>query len=82
MDSSSEDDVRMVAITGLLLRRRLRRRRRRMWIRPLLQMRTRQGAFHNLIKEMRLSDPKKHFNFFRMTRETFSPPVYQPCLRT
>ena len=32
---------------------------------------TSQGAFHNLIKEMRLSDPEKHFNFFRMTRETF-----------
>ena len=42
-----------------------------MWIRPLLQMRTRQGAFHNLIKEMRLSDPEKHFSYFKMTKETF-----------
>ena len=72
MDSLSEDDALMVAITaGLLIRRRLRRRKRRMWVRPLLQMRTRQGAFHNLIGEMRLSDPEKHFNYLRMTKETF-----------
>ena len=32
---------------------------------------TRQGAFHNLIGEMRLSDPEKHFNYLRMTKETF-----------
>ena len=71
MDSSSEDDALMVAITaGLLIRRRLRRQKRRMWVRPLLQMRTRQ-AFHNLIGEIRLSDPEKHFNYLRMTKETF-----------
>ena len=71
MDSSSEDDALMVAITaGLLIRRRLRRQKRRMWVRPLLQMRTRQ-AFHNLIGEIRLSDPEKHFNYLRMSKETF-----------
>ena len=71
MDSSSEDDALMVAITaGLLIRRRLRRQKRRMWVRPLLQMWTRQ-AFHNLIGEIRLSDPEKHFNYLRMTKETF-----------
>eukprot|EP00731_Ephydatia_muelleri_P032027 Em0023g534a len=32
-----------------------------MWIRPMLQMRSRQGAFNNLLQEMRLTDPEKHF---------------------
>ena len=36
-----------------------------------MQMRMRQGAYHNLVKEMRLTDPEKHFNFFRMTKGTF-----------
>ena len=42
-----------------------------MWIRPLLQMRTRQGAFHHLVQEMRLTDRESHVRYFRMTKETF-----------
>lgn len=31
-----------------------------------------QGAFHNLIQEMRLSDTKRFVNYLRMTSEIFN----------
>ena len=77
MESSDEDDIQIALILALILRRRRRRRRtakrrrRRVWVRPLLQMRTRQGAYNNLIQEMRLTDSESHFTFLRMSKETF-----------
>ena len=73
MDSSDEEEAQIALMVGLLLRRRIRRSRvnRTMWIRPILQMRSRQGVSHNLLQEMRLTDPEKHFNYLRMTKETF-----------
>ena len=70
-----EDDVQTALILGLILRRKRRkfaaRGKKRMWVRPLLQMRTRQGTYNNLIQEMRLGDRECHFSFLRMSRETF-----------
>ena len=78
MDSSEEEDLQVALMLGLVLQRRVARRRvvrmrrkRRMWVRPLLQRRRRQGAYHQLIQEMRRNDPERHFGYIRMTKETF-----------
>ena len=75
MESSDEEDVQTALILGLILRRKRRksaaRGKKRMWVRSLLQMRTRQGTYNNLIQEMRLGDCESHFSFLRMSRETF-----------
>ena len=75
MESSDDEDVQTALVLGLILRQKRRksaaRRKRSVWVRPLLQMRTRQGTYNNLIQEMRLSDPESHFSFLRMSKETF-----------
>ena len=75
MDSSDEDDAQTALILGLIVRRRRRRaysrRKRSVWVRSLFQKRTKQGAYHNLLQEMRLSDPESHFSYLRMSKETF-----------
>ena len=45
--------------------------KKRIWVRPLLQIRTRQGTYNNLIQGMRLDDRESHFSFLRMSGETF-----------
>ena len=61
----------------LLLRRRRRRwirrrrRQRRMRARQIFQQRPRQGEYHQLLQEMRLSDPDSHFKYLRMTKGRF-----------
>ena len=72
---------------GLTLRRRARRhraqrRKRKMWVHPMLQMRRRQGAFHQLIQELRLSDHERHFGYLRMTKETFDLLLQKVRLQT
>ena len=42
-----------------------------MWVRPLLQNRRKQGAFHQLLQEMRLCDRERHFGYLRMSKDTF-----------
>ena len=34
--------------------------------------RRQQGEYHNLLQEMRLSDPESHFRYLRMSRERFN----------
>ena len=64
-------------ILCLLLRRRRRRRvtrrnrQRTMRARKIFQQRPEQGEFHQLLQEMRLSDPDSHFKYIRMTKERF-----------
>ena len=76
-ESSGEEEylnlVKATIIMGLLRRRRRRCRRtyRRMWVRPIYRRRRQQGDYHNLLQEMRLSDPESHFKFLRMSREKF-----------
>ena len=65
-----------IAIILLLRRRRRRKRmmqrsRRRFWVRDILSRRLQQGAYHNLLQEMRLSDPESHFSYLRMSKERF-----------
>ena len=70
MANSSEEDLTTVLILGILHRRRQRRRIRTVWVRPLFTRRH-QGEYHNLLQELRLSDPNCHFKYLRMSRERF-----------
>ena len=41
------------------------------WVRQIFTKRREQGEFHNLIQEMRLVDPERHFRYLRMSKYTF-----------
>ena len=60
--SREEEEMRLLML--LFRRRRLRRKRkisRKVWVRKMLRMRGKQGAFQKLVKEMRASDREAHF---------------------
>ena len=64
-------------VIALLLRRRRRRKRmmersRRYWVRDILSRRVQQGEYHNLLQEMRLSDPESHFSYLRMSKNVLA----------
>ena len=40
------------------------------WVHPLFQNKKRQGAFHNLIQELK-DDDEKYFNYFRMSKASY-----------
>ena len=42
-----------------------------MWIHSIFAHRRQQGEYHNLLQEMRLSDPDSHFRYLRMSKERF-----------
>ena len=68
---------------GLLRRRRrrLKKTRRRVWVRPINSRRCQQGDIHNLLQEMRLSDPQSHFKYLRMSKQRFDSLLQMICLR-
>ncbi len=69
---SSDGEVDLLLVLAIRRRRRMRRKRcRRIWIRPIFAKRKQQGEYHNLLQEMRLSDPESHFRYLRMSRERF-----------
>ena len=47
------------------------KRSKRFWIRSIFTKRRQQREYHNLLQEMRLSDPESHFRYLRMSRERF-----------
>ena len=47
------------------------KKKRSIWVRPIFIRRRQQGDYHNLLQEMRLSDPESHFRYLRMSKETF-----------
>ena len=59
MDDSTSDEELPIFLCLVLHRRRRRKRRRfrRMWVRPIFTLRRQQGEYHNLLQELRLSDP-------------------------
>ena len=65
MDANvAEEDEAMLLLMMLLRRRRLQRERkvfRKVWVKRMLKLRRKQGAFENLVKEMRASDREAHF---------------------
>ena len=71
LSEEGEDKVTTVIISAILLRRRRRKRSKRFWIRPIFMRRQQQGEYHNLLKEMRLSDEESHFRYLRMPKERF-----------
>ena len=73
--SSSEDEEETFLLLSLLHRRRRHRkkkRKRKTWVRPIFAQRLRQGEYHNLLQELRLSDREYHFRYMRMSKETFN----------
>ena len=70
MDDEYEYENFLILV-GLYCRRRRRKSIRRTWVRSIFSMRHRQGEFHNLLQEMRLSDPESHFRYLRMSKERF-----------
>ena len=61
----------LVVATVLLTRRRQKRRNRRVWVKEWIQGRERQGAFHQLMQELRVLDVSAYRNFLRMDATTF-----------
>lgn len=60
------------AIAAYLLLKRLQKKRiRKFGTCEIFKLRKEQGAFHNLVKEMRLKDPRKFRNYHRMSVEEF-----------
>ena len=70
MDSEDEDILLEAVLTSAIAIFR-QRKRRKMWIRPIFMQRKQQGEYHNLLQEMRLSDPDSHFRYLRMSKERF-----------
>ena len=61
-------------LAALLILRRRRKRRvinRSTWARPWILCRKEQGAFQNLVKELREEDKKMYQRYFRMEEKTF-----------
>lgn len=54
-----------------LVRRKKKRKQKRFWVRNIFANRKNQGAFYNLLQEMRLGDSEKYYNYLRMSSETF-----------
>lgn len=71
LDDSSESDDDLEGLLLLYLRKRKLRRRRSVWVRPIFSKRRQQGEYHNLLQEMRFSDPQSHFCYLRMSKERF-----------
>lgn len=53
------------------LKRKKHIKKRQMWVRDIFKKRREQGDFTNLVREMRLGDQGRHFNYFRMSPEKF-----------
>lgn len=64
---------RRLYLLYLLHLRRQRRRRRdvEFWIHPILKVRYVEGTYYTLFEKLK-KDPRKFFNYFRMTEETFN----------
>ena len=60
-----------ISIALVVRRRKRRRRNRRIWTREWILQRKEQGAFHQLMHEIRLSDAVCYKNFVRMNATTF-----------
>ena len=48
-----------------------KKRKAKYWVHPLFGNRSRQGAFNNLIQELK-DDDEKYFNYFRMSKSSYN----------
>ena len=69
----------MEVILLMYLRRRLRRKKKSVRIGEIFQRWQKYGEYHNLVQEMRLSDPESHFRYFRMSKERFDHLLQMVC---
>ena len=60
-----------VIVSVVVSRARRRRRNRRIWTREWIQARSRYGAYHQLLQELRLGDELSYRHFLRMDAEAF-----------
>ncbi|KAF2890494.1 hypothetical protein ILUMI_15679 [Ignelater luminosus] len=58
----------MVGVWYLLLKRK---KARRWWVKPINANRKNQADYHNLIQEMRVSDPDMFFNYTKLAVDQF-----------
>ena len=58
-------------VVAIMIRRKQRRRKRSKWVKSWLQRRSSQGAYHQLVQELRLGDIASYRNFVRMDAESF-----------
>ena len=69
-------------VLAIVLSRRQRRRNnkaKRLWTRPWIQMRQQHGAYHCLLKELRMSDNPFYRNFLRMDEGAFEELSHAIC---
>ena len=68
----SDDELQLLLVASLyLVHKRKKRRRKSVSVRPIFKKRRQHGEFHQLLQEMRLSDPESHFRYLRMSVERF-----------
>lgn len=66
------NNVLMLSYLFLLkMRNKQKKQKKRFWVRDIFQNRKGQGAYHNLLQEMKLADSEKYFNYLRMSSEIF-----------
>ena len=66
------DQERLLLLAALFLRRKRKRRgHKSVWVRSIFAKRLQQGEYHQLLQEMRLSDPESHFRYIRMSKDRF-----------
>lgn len=63
--------VQAAAAYIILSHKRRKQTKRKCWVRPWLEKRMAQGAFENLLKELRIEDQHGFFNFIRMNALSF-----------
>ena len=71
---ASVDELKVALLLALHLRQKRKKRKtakRPMWVRYIFTRRQQQGEYHNLLQEMRVSDPESHFRYLRMSKERF-----------
>ena len=69
-----DNSVLIAATVAFLVKksRNKKRKRRTIWVKDWLKQRYRNGAYNNLIKELRLSDVIRFKNFARMDMSNFN----------
>ena len=60
-----------MVVVAILVRRKQRWQKRSKWVKCWLQRHGSQGAYHQLVQELRLGDVATYWNFVRMDAESF-----------
>ena len=74
------DDFSILLVVALYMRRKMNHRgRKRVWVRSIFTKRRQKGENHQLLQEMRLTDPESHFTYIRMSKEKFDTLLSKVC---